>query len=257
MLRLISDPNKIEQVLYADCPTQSIGIRMKMRALYRAYGLNHPFCSYYISEDEKAAAVLYEGSLLFSDICFRSLYWEDSLSLLPVQNISSDTVLDLTGFGCKSGTFFRHENQETAESFPLSHGEIAEGYRILKQVFPETFCFDEKQKEQDFYMQWYCDMSHRIRHGVTDLTILENRATATVFCVEEQAVFLSQIGVLPGLRGGGFGRKLISSVMAAYSGKTCYVFSKNPNADKFYLALGFTPVGSWQDYFRKDQENDS
>ena len=52
MLRLTTDPKQIERVLYAPCPMQSTGIRMKMRALYRAYGLQYPFCSYYISEDE-------------------------------------------------------------------------------------------------------------------------------------------------------------------------------------------------------------
>ena len=88
MLRLTTDQNQIERVLFADCPMQSIGIRMKMRALYKAYGLAHDFCSYYISQDEQAAAVLYEGALFFSDTLYRSLHWEDSLSLLPVQNIS-------------------------------------------------------------------------------------------------------------------------------------------------------------------------
>ena len=254
MLRLTTDPKQIERVLYAPCPMQSTGIRMKMRALYRAYGLQYPFCSYYISEDEQAAAVLYEGSLLFSDVMHRSLFWEDSLSLLPIRNISSDTVLDLTGFASKSGTFFRHENTQQADELPLTHGKITDAYQILKRVFPETFC---TENEQEFYMQWYCEMSHRVRHGVTDVAVLEDKATATVFCIEDDAVFLSQIGVLPGLRGGGFGRKLISSVMRCYAGKTCYVFSKNPNADKFYLALGFTPVGSWQDYFRKDEESNS
>ena len=93
--------------------------------------------------------------------------------------------------------------------------------------------------------------------GVTDVVILDEKATATVFCIEDNAVFLSQIGVLPGLRGGGWGRKLLTAAMQSYVGKTCYVFSKNENADRFYHALGFVPVGSWQDYFRKDQENDS
>ena len=93
--------------------------------------------------------------------------------------------------------------------------------------------------------------------GVTDVVILDEKATATVFCIEDDAVFLSQIGVLPGLRGGGWGRKLLTAAMQSYVGKTCYVFSKNENADRFYHALGFVPVGSWQDYFRKDQENDS
>ena len=257
MLRLTTDKNQIERVLFADCPMQSIGIRMKMRALYKAYGLAHDFCSYYISQDEQAAAVLYEGALYFSDTLYRSLHWEDSLSLLPVQNISSDTVLDLTGFAQKSGTFFRYDNCALTDAPAVVHGKIEDAYRILKQVFPETFCIGSESEQKEFYMQWYCEMSHRIRHGVTDVVILDDKATATVFCIEDDAVFLSQIGVLPGLRGGGWGRKLLTAAMQNYVGKTCYVFSKNENADRFYHALGFVPVGSWQDYFRKDQENDS
>lgn len=253
MLYLETDQTRIEQVLFSECPQASVGIRMKMRALYRAYGTGYPFCSYYISEDGCAAAVLFHSSLFFSDIKYRSLFWEDSLAALPVSNISSDTPLDMDGYASKTGTFFQFDNTVPVQNNDiLTYGDIDAAYRILREVFPDTFVQGNESEQKDFYMQWYCEMSHRIRHGVTDVAILDGKATATVYCIEENAVFFSQVGVLPGLRGGGYGRRLLTGMMQKYAGKRCYVFSKNPNADRFYTALGFTPAGSWQDYIRKD-----
>ncbi len=253
MLHLCNDKTKIEQVLFGTCPVDCIGIRMKMRALYKAYGIVYPFCSYYLSEDGNAAAVLYHSTLFFSDMLHRSLAWEDSLSVLPVHTISTDTTLDLIGFFEKQGTFFQKENQNLAPcDVVVESGNIEAAYQILKKVFPETFCNGSKTEQKDFYMDWYCEMSHRIRRGLTDVVVLQNKATASVFCIEDDAIFLSQIGVLSELRGGGYGKKMLAAIMQKYAGKTCYVFSKNPNADKFYHALGFVPVGSWQDYIRKD-----
>ncbi len=253
MLTKIKDTKKLYAVLQADCPVPCIGIRMKIKALLQAYGADDPYCSFYLSEDGLAVAALYHSSLLFSDAQNRSLTWEDSLSLLPVSSISSDTALDLTGFVKKQGTFFKKENPK-AELSPetITYGNIGAAYNILYRVFPETFVFADAAEEKDFYMQWYCEMSHRIRHGVSDVAVLEEKATASVYCIEADKVFLSQIGVLPGLRGGGYGRRLLTAVMQKYAGRDCYVFSKNPNADKFYHALGFTPVGTWQDYTRKE-----
>lgn len=253
MLHLAEDTAQLEQILFAECPVQSIGIRMKIRALYRAYGMSYPFCSYYISEDGMAVGVLFHSTLFFSDALARSLYWEDSLSILPVSSISSDTPLDLTGFETKQGIFFKKENLLPDEqAVSLEYGDIEAAYGVLREVFPETFRQGSDPEQKDFYMQWYCEISHRIRHGVTDVAVLERKATASVYCIENDAVFLSQIGVLPGLRGGGWGRKLLTAVMRKYTGRICYVFSKNPSADKFYRALGFLPVGTWQDYIRKD-----
>ncbi len=253
MLTRCDDISRITSVLRRDVPVRCIGIRMKIGALLTAYGTTQPFCSFYLSDDGQAVAALYNSTLLFSDEQDRSLYWEDSLSLLPVDTVSADTVLDLDGFDCKQGTFFRKQDAP-AESKPedMTYGSIGKAYDILYRVFPETFAAGSETEQKDAYMQWYCEMSHRIRHGVTDVALLEDKATASVFCIEEDKVFLSQIGVLPGLRGGGYGRRLLETVMQKYAGREYYVFSKNPNADKFYLALGFTPVGTWQDYTRKD-----
>ncbi len=255
MLTRIYDISYLTYLLSQNMPVQCIGIRMKIKALLTAYGTETAFCSFYVSDDGLAIGALYYSTLYFSDAFGRSLYWEDSLSLLPVDTISSDTALDLDGFTAKQGTFFYKENPESQSIADenATYGNIGDAYNILYDVFPDTFAVGTVAEQKEFYMQWYCEMSHRIRHGVTDVAVLDKKATASVYCIGEDKIFLSQIGVLPGLRGGGYGRRLLHAVMQKYAGKDCFVFSKNQNADKFYTALGFTPVGSWQDYSRKDK----
>lgn len=255
MLRLLTDKRQIESLLFSPCPQTSVGIRMKMRALYRAYGVDHDFCSYYGSKDGTAAAVLYQGSLFFSDSLCRTLIWEDSLAVLPVSFISSDTPLDMDGYAETCGTFFKKDNVSPSEGTDmLAFGNIEAAYCILKEVFPDVFAQGSASEQRDLYMRWYCEMSHRMRRGITQTAVLEELATATVYCIEEDAVFLSQIGVLPSARGSGSGRRMLEAVMRKYAGKTCYVFSKNSNADKFYTALTFTPIGVWRDYNRITSE---
>lgn len=252
MLRLITDQTTIERVLNADVPMRCKGIRMKQRALYRAYGTKYPFCSYYIAEDEKAIAVLYNSSLYFSDALNRADEWEDVISALPIAVCSSDTVLDTDGFTVKSGNVFYHPASDL--TCPVAGEEILSNdidatYAVIKQIFPDTFGVGTAE-EQETYMNWYCEMSHRIRHGVTELLTVKDKATATVFCKEENAVFLSQIGVLPEYRRNGYGRFMLRLILEQYAGMDAFVFSKNPNADRFYTALGFANIGSWQDYTR-------
>lgn len=98
-------------------------------------------------------------------------------------------------------------------------------FEVLSSAFPIN------------YELWYTDMSHRIRHGVTRLRMLEN-STLTIQYELNGEAFLSQIATKTEFRGKGNASRLISAVCAELEKSAVYLVCED-SLRGFYERLGF------------------
>jgi GNAT superfamily N-acetyltransferase len=257
MLQLVTDPKQLQRVLKKDCPMRCRGIRRKIGALYQAYGFSYSFCSFYLSADEEICAALYQSVLYFSDAGDTSAEWGELLSPLPMASVFSDTALSLDGFRCTSGLQLHRQAAENDQVLAgVKKNQVSDACAVLKQAFPDIFA---GQDASEASMRFYCDLSHRVRHGVSSIFVLPKKAAAVLDCFGEasEPVLLAQLGVVPSLQRTGFGKALLETALAAYAPREVLVFSQNTASDRFYRAVGFEPIGSWWDYERIREETDT
>ena len=90
--------------------------------------------------------------------------------------------------------------------------------------------------------KWYVDISHRIRHGVSEL-YLYDRTTVTKSFDIDGYVFLSHIATAKSERGKETARRLLRCLAEKYNneGKEAYLFARD-HRRSFYESIGFEPV---------------
>ena len=110
---------------------------------------------------------------------------------------------------------------------------MEECYEILKESFDSFGSFDE----------WYVDISHRIRHGVSGLYLYE-KTTVTKYFDIDGFVFVSGIATAASERGKGTARRVLRCLAEEFrtEGKRMYLFALD-HRKSFYEAIGFLPVG--------------
>ncbi len=219
----------------------------RIQALLRAYGTAYDFCRFYLQEESGALlSVLDDSGILEAGADADLAEWADYLLASGIRELSA---VGETGalFGQElplthsSGAIMAYSGEASSSEKPLqarTMSELERVYRILCSGF-----------EMGDFDRWYCDISHRIRHDTAYLYLLEERGCA--FAVSQgDRLFLSGVAVLPEQRGQGTGSRLLRAILSEYVGKTAAVYSRNPNADRFYRRLGFEQIGEWHTFSR-------
>lgn len=205
----------------------------KIRALMRSYGTKYDFCRFYVGKFHAGRAFLGEmnGSVVLSEggKCdlkelaefltfsgFSELFCSENagraLSRMLNCDLQSVNIMRFVGNAVSCGI----EREPTLDNV----------YKILKTAFDID------------YETWYLDMSHRVRHGVSEFRILNGSALAIQYNINGEAL-LSQVATIPEMRGKGDARRLISAVCAELSGSEVYVICKDELLE-FYGKSGFS-----------------
>lgn len=207
----------------------------KIRSLWNAYSAKYEFCRFFTSENS-VIGILNESAVLF---CNDNIS-EDELSEISAffsfcgaREIfcSEEVGLRLSEFlNCKvqfvnlmrfTG---RSESAETEINPPL--GEV---FGVIRSAFGLSV---------EMFEPWYLDMSHRIRHGVSEVRRLENSVLVIQYASDNE-VLLSQIATHPDYQRQGMAKRLISAVCADYTDSSIYVICEDELVD-FYNSIGFT-----------------
>ncbi|WP_270740042.1 GNAT family N-acetyltransferase [Massilioclostridium coli] len=216
---------------------------LKIQAHYQAYGLQYPFCSFFVAEQDAVMALIH-GVLLVYAKEFQPEYNEffqwcgaGSISMNPVEGVR------LALAERKTGSLMVCSNPVSTSGISLSNGTIEQAFQILQQTFPEEY-------SQQSHDSWYCEMSHYIRHGVSKLFVTPGQATATLFCENSKLAVLNQIAVCSSLQGNGIGSQFVGSLVnhLLHEKKSVWVYSRNQRTDRFYQRLGFVTVEQWCEY---------
>ncbi|MGN0684153.1 MAG: GNAT family N-acetyltransferase [Oscillospiraceae bacterium] len=207
----------------------------KIRSLWEAYSARYEFCRFFTSENSVIGAlnestVLYCNDNISSDelneisafLSFsgaREIFCSEEvgLSLSELLNCKVQLVNLMRFTGCSEST-------ETEVNPPL-----AEVFEVIQSAFGLT---------EDLFEPWLLDMSHRIRHGVSEVRRLEKTVLVVQYASDNE-VLLSQIATHPDYQRKGGAKRLISAVCADYPDSSIYVICEDCLVD-FYKSIGFT-----------------
>lgn len=238
MLRLLTEPSRL-----AELPAQSWTAR-RIRALADAWGLDSGLARFYADEQGRAFLSFEQdlATLFLPDGAFAP----EAAEFLSVTagEVLTDTPLELPGFSEKIGNCYTHSAFPAARMEGVTEG-IQTAYELLSRVFPDSI-------HAGVYREWYADLSHRVRHGMSRVFTLPGICSGTLYCREGDTAQLCQIAVAPERRGEGWGRAMLSHLAAeAGEGMRLELQSRSPESDRFYGHLGFAPAGQWYFYQRE------
>lgn len=213
----------------------------KIKALLESYGTGYDFLSFYVQDKGVVIGKYYGGSVISGNIPDEEGA-EELKSFLPtlgkgvlmsLENGERLGIADTARKGCimKFTDSAPREGDLTRDDVTtwLSYREI---YEILKDGFDMSF--DE----------WYVDINHNVRHGISTVYSVGNASTATVMFTVDGISFVSAVATRPEMRGRGIATKLLR-----YIGKKekearndCLLICKEELLP-FYTAAGFTLSG--------------
>lgn len=206
----------------------------KIRSLLDAYGTSYDFCKLYTNEE--GGTILTYNSTLIADGELDESELDGFIEMLcPVTvEAPADICLDLSDEYVRTerSLFKAPKGSFCSEEIDVKHNAfIADCFPIISEAFGITE-FDE----------WYVDISHKIRHSVSDIYLYKTTTVTKAFDINGY-VFLSHIATASADRGQGNAARLIKWLCEKYE-KECkevYLYSKNERYT-FYQSLGFEKV---------------
>ncbi len=206
----------------------------KIRSLLNAYGASYDFCKLYTNDE--GGTILTYNSTLIADGKFDESELDGFIEMLCPMTVEApaNICLDLSDdYVQTERTLFKApKGLYCGEEINVKHNAfIADCFPIISEAFGITE-FDE----------WYVDISHKIRHGVSDIYLYKTTTVTKAFDING-FVFLSHIATANEDRGQGNASKLIKWLCEKYE-KECkeiYLYSKAERYT-FYLSLGFEKI---------------
>jgi len=221
----------------------------KILAAYTAYGGGYDFCKFYSCFDcgdrcnrsnrghrSDGIIHIYSTSMVIDgNVDADEAEMFINLTKPVTIEISSRTALHLgSGYRQKHRTLFRVRPRETDIAFEdvkvNSYTDVC--YDILSKSFDTVGSYDE----------WYVDISHKIRHSVSELYLYDSTTVTQQFNING-FIFLSHIATAPEARGKGMARRLLYCLgrEAEKRSADAYLFALD-HRRSFYETIGFEPV---------------
>lgn len=198
----------------------------KILALGICYGTKYDFCRFYKTDNSVLCGL--SGSYILRGCAdFEELAWFFSFAGFSdiFCSYGAGTELSKTLGCCRADVNLMRFDGIGSSCATEKEIPLEEFFAILKTGFDIEF------------EPWYLDISHRIRHNVTQI----RRLGDSVLVIQHDlggAALLSQIATLPESRGKGNAARLISSVCAELSPSEVYIICEDRLTD-FYKHIGF------------------
>jgi len=101
------------------------------------------------------------------------------------------------------------------------------------------------------YMNWFADMSHKIRHNSAALCGIyaDNKLVSAAFSLfeTEKSAVISSVATSDEYRNKGYATEIVNALLSRNSGKTVYVFTENESVDNWYKKIGFNEHKKWSE----------
>ncbi len=206
----------------------------KIRALYKAYGSGYDFCRFYrqegsfISVLDGSCVLCTDGSTDLEELAdffcmtgYTDVFCPCSVGERLAGVLSAQScAVNLMRFG---GSLNCVAEFDSSPSLDLVYSIISEGFDIA-------------------FEPWYLDMSHRVRHGVTQCCVSGDSAALVVQHNIHGEAMISQVACRKNARGKGIATELVAAVSAWLSPSEVYVICEDKLLP-FYERCGFIPVG--------------
>lgn len=212
---------------------------LQIQSLLRAYGMGYDFLRFYGDRESVTAMSVLDGN---AALCFgEGVPLDELAALLPyvAHTVTAEHPLPLDGWQASRGReYLLPSPPARLESADTS---LEQAYQVLSQVFDNI--------HPGTYAQWYADLSHRIRHNVSQVYTLNGVCTAVAYGEWSGWLGITQLATLPAFRGQGLARRLLAHISAVHRpARGLLLQSRNSHTDRFYQHLGFLPSAEWYCY---------
>ncbi len=256
MITLVNEQNypKYENLFERDDPQT-----LKIRHLMKAHGLETPYCDFYVIEQEAPTGIfckleneivanLYSQTAICDFFEFARFLGANNI-MLTCDFENPDFSAFETDFNITSGTVFKRKYTQSSERYDAKSIEIADFIGLVSQSFDD---YEKAQTDQDFYSRFYCDISHKVRHGIVKIYGEKDKWCVLRSLGDSDFDILSHIAVSPQMRGQNIGSLAVNEV-SQIAQKDIVIYSRNAGTDIFYTKNGFNKTGNW--YIIKEKEN--
>ncbi len=222
----------------------------KIRHLMKAYGITSPYCDFYVIEQDTPIGIFckLENEIL------ANLYSQNAV----------DDLHDFVNFAGATNIMLTCEFENPDFLVFSGEHEVVQG-----TIFNRKYCFcdqtgdceikidnfinlvadgfDDYEKaktDNEFYQKFYCDISHKIRHGIAKIYGEKDKWCVLRSIGDGDFDILSHIAVSPKLRGQNIGTIAVNKV-SDIAKKDIVIYSRNSGTDIFYQKNGFNKSGNW------------
>lgn len=237
MIEKITDINRIYSLLSGK-PDIFSG---KIKALAESYGTGYDFLTFY-GGDKGIVAAKYYNSAVISGNTEDMEALSELKSFLPLLGkgvLMSPGLSENLGISadCKKSCIMKFTDKAPREG-DLTRDNVNNGlsYREIYEILKDGFdmSFDE----------WYVDMNHNVRHGISRIFTVGNFTTAALMFSVDGISFISAVATRPDMRGKGWASKLVRYI-ALNEGKlgneACLICEEKLKG--LYEGAGFTLSG--------------
>lgn len=197
----------------------------KVKALAQAYGFGYPFLKFYRQENRAVISAYYGSAVICGTLNEEILYFCLSAGFSEIlcperseisEGLSAEilNIMEYTGGG--------ESSEQLRKDTPYK-----EVYDILKDGF--DISFDD----------WYTDTCHNVRHGISEVFTLENRAAAQKVFDIDGASLISLVAVRKQYRGKDYGGRLIRALSAELCKKSRVFVICEDRLMPFYKKNGY------------------
>lgn len=206
----------------------------KILAAYNAYGSGYDFCKFY-SNGHGIIHIYNTGMVIDGNVDTSETEMFINMTKPRTVEISGKVPLRLDDFYVRRHrTLFRVKSGDTDIDIKnvTVNGCADRCFEILSQSFENIGGYDE----------WYVDISHKIRHNVSELYLYDSTTVTRQFNING-FIFLSHIATAPEARGKGTARRLLYCLgkEAEKQVENAYLFALD-HRRSFYETIGFEPV---------------
>ncbi len=206
----------------------------KILAAYNAYGSGYDFCKFY-SCGNGIIHIYNTGMVIDGNVDTSETEMFINMIKPVTIEVSSNIAFQLdNAYTRKHRTLFRVKSGDTDIDFSdvKANDYTDKCFEILSESFDNIGSYDT----------WYVDISHKIRHNVSELYLYESTTVTRQFNIDG-FIFLSHIATAPEARGKGTARRLLYCLgkEAERRGENAYLFALD-HRRSFYETIGFEPV---------------
>ena len=228
----------------------------RIEALYRTYSYELPFVDYWVQlRDSEPTALI---ARLEDAVILRITENSDLEELTQFVRFLSPRVVCCDGkytlgLGGKrrEGTILMSDKlMPIHKGFELFEPSLREAYDVISESESENFTVPP-------FENFFVDTVHRLKKHTSRLYVVrlngEVAACIMTFAENKYAAVPGALSVRHKFRGMGLGSFLISRLNndLINEGRTVY-FHRAPNENiEFYARLGFTPYGTWAEYYQR------
>ena len=205
----------------------------KIRALHLAYGTGYDFCRFYRQENS-FLSLLDGNAVLCDDSSTDYEEWSRFILMCGCRELfcsetAAVSLMKTYDFRCNIVYLMRFEGIAHSEH-TVREPSLADVYNIIREGFDIEF------------EPWYLDMSHRVRHGITQCRTLEGKAALVIQHDLNGEALLSQVAALRAHRGEGYASRLVHAVSTELAPSEVYIVCEDRLVG-FYEKCGYSVCG--------------